>query len=244
MADEKQQTYPDIPISQWWNLRSFFIKRLVPNISIQYLKDALGYEASAARGIYRNLQLFGFIDKDGNTTDRANHWRIDEQYPQVCHDILTEIYPAGLVDTPPENVDRTYLISWFVRTTRVSKNYAGKNAAVFELLREADPTKGKDGKAATASPTKSPTRRLKPARAVAASVAPVAIVEPQTAPSSGNVQSPAEIKPEKLAITERLMTPSIHIDIQIHIAPDAPSQQIEDIFAAIERHLYKPRSGE
>src|SRR5271157_1299645 len=152
MTEEKQQTYPDIPFSQWWKLRGLFRNRLVPNINLKYLQDALGIAPQSARGIYRNLQLFGFVDKDGNTTERANHWRVDDQYAQVCKDIMTDIFPSGLLDAPVETVDRNYLVNWFVKNTRVGENYAAKNAAVFELLREADPTKGKDGKATGAAP--------------------------------------------------------------------------------------------
>jgi hypothetical protein len=240
MADEKQQTYPDIPLSQWWKIRGLFRNRLVDTINLKYIQDALGVGIQSARGIYRNLQLFGFVDKDGKTTERANHWRLDDQYPQVCKDIMTDIYPVGLLDASPEIADRTYLINWFVKTTRVGENFAAKNASVFELLREADPAKGKDGKATGSTPAKAQAKKSKPVKAVAA----VAVVEPQAVPSNGNGQSPAEVKPEKPSLPDRLVAPSVHIDIQIHISPDAPTKQIEDIFTAIENHLYKPRSGE
>lgn len=241
MADEKQQTYPDIPNNQWWKLRGLFSKRLLPNINLQYLQDALGTGPQSARGIYRNLQLFGFVDKDGNTTERANQWRLDDQYSQVCKDIMTDIYPAGLLDAAVETVDRAYLVSWFVRNTRVSTNYAGKNAAVFELLRDANPNKGKEVKSTAGAPARATIRKPKqPVKIVQA----VAVTEAQPAPSNGNGQTPAEVKPEKPALPDRLIAPTVHIDIQLHIAPDAPASQIEEIFAAIAKHLYKSRSGE
>lgn len=34
-------------------------------------------------------------------------------------------------------------------------------------------------------------------------------------------------------------TPKLHIDIQIHISPDATPQQIEQIFESMAKHLYK-----
>jgi len=243
MADDKQRTYPDIPLSQWWKIRSLFRNRLVDTVTIKYLTDALGVKEPSARGIYRNLQLLGFVDKEGKTTERANHWRVDDQYEQVCKDIMADIYPQGLLDAPVETADRRYLVNWFVRNTRVGENYAAKNATVFELLREADPNKAKDGKATVAS-AKAPDKTTRSARTAAAPVIPVAIAEPPVAPSNGIGRPQAEVKPEKPVIPERLVTPSVHIDIQIHIAPDAPSSQIEDIFSAIERHLYKQRSGE
>lgn len=36
--------------------------------------------------------------------------------------------------------------------------------------------------------------------------------------------------------TQRL--PAVHIDIQIHIAPEASTQQIDDIFRSMSKHLY------
>lgn len=35
-----------------------------------------------------------------------------------------------------------------------------------------------------------------------------------------------------------VMTPSLHIDMQIHIAPEASSDQIDQIFASMAKHLY------
>lgn len=242
MTDEKLHTYPDIPLNQWWKLRALFRGRLVDNISIKYLEDALAVKPPSAKGIYRNLQLFGFIDKDGKTTERANQWRVDDHYSQVCKDIMSEIYPQGLLDAPIEALDRNHLIDWFVRNTRVGEKYAAKNAAVFELLREADFTKAKDGKAIGASQVKASPRKQKPPKE--APVRIPAAEQPQAEVPNGNGQQSIEVKPEKPVIPDQLTNPSVHINIQIHIAPDAPSAQIEDIFAAIERHLYKQRRGE
>ena len=33
-------------------------------------------------------------------------------------------------------------------------------------------------------------------------------------------------------------TPSVHIDLQIHISPDASPDQIDSIFASMAKHLY------
>ena len=34
-------------------------------------------------------------------------------------------------------------------------------------------------------------------------------------------------------------TPSLHIDIQVHISPDASADQIDQIFSSMAKHLYK-----
>jgi hypothetical protein len=45
-------------------------------------------------------------------------------------------------------------------------------------------------------------------------------------------------KPKVLAEAETTGQPSIHIDFQIHISPEASSEQIDQIFASMRRHLY------
>lgn len=39
----------------------------------------------------------------------------------------------------------------------------------------------------------------------------------------------------------QLTSPSVHIDIQVHIAPDSSADQIDQIFASMARHLYGSR---
>lgn len=48
--------------------------------------------------------------------------------------------------------------------------------------------------------------------------------QPQPAPRPRRVESPGP--------------PSVHIDLQIHISPEATADQIEQVFAAIAKHLY------
>ena len=44
---------------------------------------------------------------------------------------------------------------------------------------------------------------------------------------------------EEKTTHSRQATPSLHIDIQVHISPDATSDQIDQIFASMAKHLYK-----
>jgi hypothetical protein len=45
-------------------------------------------------------------------------------------------------------------------------------------------------------------------------------------------------KPEELAGPQTTEQPSVHIDFQIHISPEASAEQIDQIFASMRRHLY------
>ena len=52
-------------------------------------------------------------------------------------------------------------------------------------------------------------------------------------PATGNVRVPINMKQVQSP------SPSLHIDIQIHIASDASTDQIDQIFASMAKHLYK-----
>lgn len=54
---------------------------------------------------------------------------------------------------------------------------------------------------------------------------------PKSPPVSGVSGAPTKPSDERVQ-------PSLHIDIQIHIASDATSQQIDQIFASMAKHLY------
>ena len=38
--------------------------------------------------------------------------------------------------------------------------------------------------------------------------------------------------------------PTLHIDIQVHISPEASAEQIEQVFASMAKHLYGSKKGE
>ena len=43
------------------------------------------------------------------------------------------------------------------------------------------------------------------------------------------------------AVAGTTPTPSIHIDIQIHISPEASTDQIDQVFKSMAKHLYGER---
>ena len=56
-----------------------------------------------------------------------------------------------------------------------------------------------------------------------------------SAEGGANVSPPAE----GITTPSQQATPSLHIDIQVHISPDATTDQIDQIFASMAKHLYK-----
>jgi len=63
----------------------------------------------------------------------------------------------------------------------------------------------------------------------------------QTGPIHAPVSAaPAAPRPLEPAVTP---SPSVHIDIQIHISPEASPDQIDHIFSSMAKHLYGPKAA-
>ncbi len=45
-------------------------------------------------------------------------------------------------------------------------------------------------------------------------------------------------RPEEVIEEEKIKYPTLHIDLQIHISPDAKPEQIDKIFSSMREHLY------
>lgn len=63
-------------------------------------------------------------------------------------------------------------------------------------------------------------------------------IPPPPPPGTG---ANAEIPPGVPSSEISSLSPSLHIDIQVHISPDASSEQIDKIFESMAKHLYKSK---
>ena len=226
---ESKKTYPMIAATVWWKLRDQFKKTLPGNVSRSYLATVLGIEERSAGNLLGPLRTVGLINEDGKPTERANHWRFDEDYRDVCQSMLEDTYPEELrqaVPTPTTNRDAA--VRWFMRNAGVGQGGATKMAATYELMAESTP----EARPVPTQP-KAP-RRKKPKQA------------PQTVkPAPSQPADPVPPTPDRKA-TGTMQTPPItkgseggpglHIDIQIHIAADASAEQIDQIFASMVKH--------
>lgn len=221
----------------WWALRKKFIQSMPSRVTDNYLVGILSIASSTAKlTIIPPLKKMGLIDSEGKPTQRAIRWRDDGQYPDVCAEIREELYPQELLDTfPDQNASRTSVENWFARTTGVGESASGKMALFYLLLTEANPAKqentsntAKTSSQASKSNTAS-TKKAKPDK------------------SSGTAQEPLPQEPIQSSQPQppqngNSIMPTLHIDIQIHIPPDASPEQIEHIFASMAKHLYKGNS--
>ena len=209
MADK--QIYPMISEKSWWQLRNQFKKTIPSVVNVSYLKSLLSLNSDqSARNILAPLRQMGIIDADGKPQPRATDWRSDAKYPDVCSAIIAEIYPQELLDLFPDTqVDNATAKSWFMLKSG-------------QIKADADVTK------TTTAPKKAKTN--KPQKSVLADNG----ANPVSVPPMPAVDANAPIMPTVAASP----TPSVHIDLQIHISPDASPDQIDSIFASMAKHLY------
>ena len=223
---EKNSSFPVIPIRHWWALRKKFRQSVPTSLNLSSLMITLDIkeEKTARVNVYDQLIKMGLIDKDGKVNQElANKWREDEHYAEVCKQIRQKIYPKELLDlSPSPNGSRAKTARWFRINASVGESIANKMAAVYELLTEANPSKGEEMGGSKAAKRDGVDKRSPK--------------EPN--PSNKSKEQFSESDTGKLPEPPSLKEPSIHIDIQIHISPDASAEQIEQVFANMAKYLY------
>lgn len=220
MADK--QAYPMISEKNWWDLRNQFKKTIPGSVNPSYVKSLLGFNSddSAKNNIILPLKQLGIIDDEGKPTPLANEWRSDEKYGNACKTMLAAIYPRELTDLfPDEEIDASRVKSWFMDTAAIGQSAAGKITNTFILIRTAKVKQATEKKSAA---PKKETPKKKAKAAIATTEKPVIQTQEPC------VQEPAA----------GVVSPSVHIDIQVHIAPDASAEQIDKIFESMAKHLY------
>lgn len=225
---EAKKSFPMLPVGHWWTLRKKFKQSIPGVVTDNYLATALDMSVGSTRAnVLPFLKPLGIIDDEGRTTGRAKLWRDDGHYPEVCKAIAAEVYPKELLDAVPNPRDsRDAVKRWFANHTGAGDSACSRMAALYTVLIEADPAAQPDGKSARPkerSPKKSPTKVSAPAKAV------------QSAPSVVPPSAASSTHPP----TSRNDGPELSINLQIHISADASPDQIDQIFAAMAKHIYK-----
>lgn len=219
---EERETYPVIPVKHWWTLRKRFQQSIPSAVTPGFLATALDMkEQSAKANIIPSLIMMGIIDQEGKPTERAVKWRDDVEYSEVCREMRTELYPQELLDAMSgPSIDRPAVERWFATKTRVGETAAKRFAVVYELLATAAVPEKQETPPAPAKP-KSPTKRR----------------------SSKSIPEEPPAKEVEKPVVFSGVEPSIHIDIQIHISPDASPDQIDQIFSNMVKHFRNLRAG-
>lgn len=226
MADK--QIYPMISEKSWWQIRNQFKKTIPSVVNVSYLKSLLSLNSDqSARNILAPLKQMGIIDAEGKPQPRATDWRSDAKYSDVCSIIVSDIYPQELLDLFPDTqIDNTAAKSWFMDTCSLGDNAAAKIASTFSLLKSGQVKTDLDIAKSTVPPKKSKPSKIK------------GNDFPEKAVPLENISSPSLNVNTPIAPSPAPAIPSVHIDLQIHISPDASPDQIDSIFASMAKHLY------
>jgi hypothetical protein len=224
-------SFPKIPESNWWSLRAQFLKSLPSAVTPTYLRSLLNLTSEkSAANLLPPLRQMGFIDADNKLTPRANEWRNDSKYNEVCAAIVNEVYPQELCDLfSGPDVDKNSCKNWFMHSAAIGEGAASQIAAMYVLLTTPLESISTDSRIPkTTVPKAKRSESVKPT-VVSRTIQSKPKIEGDV------VQNSLPMTPAKSTETLR---PSVHIDLQIHISPEADAEQIDNIFSSIAKHLY------
>lgn len=228
MAEKK--SYPQIPSTVWWGVRAILQKTPKVTIDERLLGIELGVQETAARAYTNELRAVGILTEDGRATPLANKWRLDETYAGAVNELISAIYPEGLVHlAPPGEAERQKVVSWF-QHEGLGQGSAGNRAATYLLLSSPSPNEALRATAKTGQGDTAP--RQSSARRKASKATKAQIISESTR-SSEVVDD--QKRPKNRSTMDVL---PLNINVQIHISADAGSEQIESIFQAMRRYLY------
>ena len=219
-------SYPMISETVWWKLRNQFKKSIPSTISLQYLQSLLQLKnKDSAKTIMGPLKVIGFIDEAGKPTDRLYDWKVDSKYADVCDAILKDLYPEELLSLcQGGSVNKSVVENYFTSVVRVGQAAVKKYTGFFMLLISKTINDDSD-KIKTKSTNKETTKKT------------------TSKQNTTSVEPSKKFEDSKTEVIHAVTTPknttTLHIDLQIHISPEADAEQIDHIFASMAKYLYK-----
>ncbi len=209
----------------WWALRKKLHENARAKVTDTFLANLLGIDVRSARiNALNYFKKVGLVDDTGNSTELAMKWRDNESYADACETIRRSCYPQELLDLySGPNVDATAVERWFRVDAGIGASAASKQSSFYLLLTKADASGASEApkRNSNGSAPKTQSRPVsKPAK-------------PNVSDAEQTVDPP---RPQKPA-TQFSMFPSLHIDVQIHIAADTSSEQIDRIFESMSKHF-------
>lgn len=186
-----------------------------PKATSQWLRT-IGYTSSNDASLLGVLKFIGFIDASGVPTSRWSQYR-GANHKKVLGEAVRQGY-AELFAVYPDAWQRSTgdLEHVFSTSSSGGRQVIGKTVGTFKALADA----------AEFSPVSEQTDLHMPSGPLHLPVA-AAPVPTSVAPASSN-QSAGRTP----------QSPALHIDVQIHISPEATADQIDQIFKSMAKHLY------
>lgn len=176
--------------------------------TVQWLKT-VGFKSSNDTGLIGILKVAGLIDPSGVPTSIWSSYR-GAHHKKVLGDALRTGY-AELFAVYPNAWEspNSDLENVFSTSSTAGKQVIAKTVSTFKALCEC---------AEFSAPSEHVAQALT-----------------STALHSPVVQKSANVP---IGPTSDVRNPSVHIDIQIHISPEASIDQIDQIFKSMSKHLY------
>lgn len=176
---------------------------------VQWLKT-IGFKSSNDTTLLGILKAVGLVDGSNIPTSIWSTYR-GARHREVLGEAIQKGY-AELFAVYPDAWQRpnTDLEHVFATSTTAGKQVISKTVASFKALCECADFAALDEQVTQSIHTTVPLHT------------PAAAVSPSTQANS----------------TSGRTIPSIHIDLQIHVSPEASSEQIDQIFKSMAKHLY------
>jgi len=223
MPEESRRSYPRLGVKSWWEIRKRFKQTIPTTVDSRYLAAVLHInEKSAEKNILPFLKTIGIVDSKGVPTELAKRWRDEKDYPQVCKEISERIYPKGLIEAVPDpSENRQDAIRWFMSKTGVGEAAAEMMTSFYALIQKADSQGEKEIQTITKTPKKEESIKKESKKTAKAKERGKPEHEESKVGENKDIQIP----------------PSIHLDIQIHVASDASADLLDRLFASMAKHL-------
>jgi hypothetical protein len=185
----------------------------VPSKVTMKWMESIGYKSSNDRSMLPVLQQILFVDSSNSPTERWTNYR-GANYRQVLADGIINGY-SDLFATYPDAYARSNedIESFFSTKSTAGKQVVSKTVSTFKALCEL------------------------------ADFSSVTVDKSDTSQNGASAKNDSAKPPQHQQQSQEhhAFAPKLHIDIQIHISPDATPQQIEQIFESMAKHLYKTK---
>lgn len=179
-----------------------------PKATVQWLKT-IGFTSSNDASLLGVLKAVALVDATGVPTSAWTRYR-GAHHKKVLGEAIRQGY-AELFAVYPDAWQRstTELEHVFSTSSSAGKQVIGKTVSTFKAICEL---------AEFGAPDEQPSPTV------------------HTGPMHAPVAAPPT--PQAATAVAGSRTPSVHIDIQIHISPEATTDQIDQIFKSMSKHLY------
>ncbi len=177
-------------------------------VTVDWLTSA-GYTSSNDRAIPGVLEFIGFLDESRVPTPVWNQFRDKDKSGKVLAGAIRKGYSDLYgVRSDAHERDNEELKNFFKVKTGAGETVASRMVSAFKTLCSL-----------------ADFSQMHDEKAISEDVP----AEEHDAERPQSMQAP---------LPARKQLPSLHIDVQIHIASDADSEQIDQIFASMAKHLY------